>query len=133
MPLFSNLIFKKLSFNEKLDLMKIKLLAKCYMELKFYVIFYFLFLSFLPITRFSKNRVFHWNLFFRKSSLKHTHMAKWFQKRSILLLVLDERDKCLFWPPMSIWLVPFLRLGGLSKYKYFSPYKIEKILTFKIK
>ena len=31
----------------KLDLIKIKLLAKCYMELKFHVIFFF-FLSFLP-------------------------------------------------------------------------------------
>ena len=40
MPLFWNSIFKKSSFNEKLNLMKIKLLAKYYMELEFHVIFF---------------------------------------------------------------------------------------------
>ena len=36
------MIFKKSSLNEKLDLKKIELLAKCYMELEFHVIFLWL-------------------------------------------------------------------------------------------
>ena len=64
--LFWNSIFKKSCFNEKLDLMKIELLAKCYMKLEFHGFFifffyFFYFLSFWPITQFSKNRVFYWN------------------------------------------------------------------------
>ena len=75
-PYFETRFFKKLSFNEKLDLMKNELLAKCFMELEFHVFFFFFFLSFLPITWFSKNQVFHWNSIFRKSSLKQRYMAK---------------------------------------------------------
>ena len=75
-PYFETRFFKKLSFNEKLDLMKNELLAKCFMELEFHVFFFFFFLSFLPIIWFSKNQVFHWNSIFRKSSLKQGYMAK---------------------------------------------------------
>ena len=41
MPIFWNSIFKKSSFNEKIRFNEIKLLAKCYMKLKFHVIFFF--------------------------------------------------------------------------------------------
>ena len=49
MPLFWNSIFKKSSFNEILDLMKIKLLAKYYMELEFHVIFFYKFFAYNSI------------------------------------------------------------------------------------
>ena len=35
-----------------------------------YIYIYIFYKVILPITRFSKNRVFHWNSIFRKSSLK---------------------------------------------------------------
>ena len=63
-----------------------------------YIYLFIYLFSFLPITRFSKNRVFHLNLIFRKSNLKHEHMAKSFQNKSILLLILVENDKCPFCP-----------------------------------
>ena len=40
-PYFETRFFKKLSFNEKLNLMKNELLAKCFMELEFHVFFFF--------------------------------------------------------------------------------------------
>ena len=46
-PIFWNSIFKKLSFNEKLNLAKIELLEKNYMELEFHV--GFLFIYFLSV------------------------------------------------------------------------------------
>ena len=59
--------------------MKIELLAKCYKGLEFHVFFFFL-------------KFFAYNLIFRKLSLKPGHMAKKFQNRGILLLVLNEKD-----------------------------------------
>ena len=41
MLLFLNLIFRKLSFNVKLDLMKIELFGKIHIELEFHSFFFF--------------------------------------------------------------------------------------------
>ena len=54
MLLFLNLIFRKSSFNVKLDLMKIELFGKIHMELEFHSFF---FLVWLCITWFLENRV----------------------------------------------------------------------------
>ena len=65
MPLFRNSIFKKSSFNEKLNLMKIKKCEKFNMELNFHVFFFF-FLSLI-----SHNLIFfHENFDFQEIEFK---------------------------------------------------------------
>ena len=90
---------RKTRFNE--NRVTCKMLHETQVPCIYIYIYIYLFIylfSFLPITRFSKNRVFHLNLIFRKSNLKHEHMAKSFQNMSILLFILGENDKCPFCP-----------------------------------
>ena len=95
--LILKLDFLKIEFQRKTRFNENRVTCKMLHETQVPCIYIYLF-SFLPITRFSKNRVFHLNLIFRKSSLKHKHMAKSFQNMSILLFILGENDKCPFCP-----------------------------------
>ena len=83
---------------------------------------FFFFLSFLPITWFSKNWVFHWNSIFRKSSLKWGHMAKYFQNKGVLLLCFEQMGQ------MSILAIFF---KYCSTQKFFG-FKKNEILTCSI-
>ena len=70
MSLFWNSILIKSSFSEELTFNELKFLEKFQVELDFHNFFFFLKLRNLPITRFSKNWVSHWNSIFRKLSFK---------------------------------------------------------------
>ena len=79
MPLFWNSILSKSSFSVELKFMELEFFENFQVELEFhthththtYIYIYIYILKFnLPITRFSKNRVLHWNSIFRKSSFK---------------------------------------------------------------
>ena len=93
MPLFWNSIFSKSSFNLKLDFLKIEFQFKTrfldnrvitnwklnlkqkkghgtWVPCKYIYIYIFFFKVWPPHTRFSTNRVLHWNSILRKSSFK---------------------------------------------------------------